>query len=105
MFSGLVSDCAKYYCKFLTWYARNETPVLLLVPTPLILSYFRGFAVRGSAENKNLVWRIVLTEYVSEAAALFVANASSKSTSRYYTLIPSSISLVGTCCFCFSIRL
>lgn len=38
LFSMRVSDPTKYYCQVPSWWARGEVPILLIVPTRLILT-------------------------------------------------------------------
>lgn len=72
---------------------------MLLVPTPLILSYYSGLALRSSVEDRTSVWNIALTEYVFMAFEMFVINARARAFPRYYTLHADFDSLIRAVLF------
>lgn len=65
-------------------------PSLLFVPTPLVLPYYIGLALRGSVDDQTSIWTMVLTEYVFMAGAMFVSNAREGTSPSYYTYNPRS---------------
>lgn len=62
-------------------WALYKDPVLLIVLTPLVLFYYSGLAVQGSADDKSCVWTIALTEYVFMAEATLVVRAQTRPSS------------------------
>lgn len=48
---------------------------LLFVPTPLVILYYSGLDLRGSADDHTPLWTVVLAEYVYKVGAMFVINA------------------------------
>lgn len=68
LFSKKAQDLVKYYCGFLSWWMQYKAPTFLLVPTPLVLAYYSGVAMRGLATDQTLVWIIARAEFVFMAA-------------------------------------
>lgn len=60
LFSVMVLDRPEYNCRVSNWWAQYKPLVLFFVPTPLILSYYSGLAVQGSADEKRRVRTVAL---------------------------------------------
>lgn len=95
MFSVRAPDHLNCFSKVPVEWARNEALDFLLVTMLLILFYYIGLAVQGSADEESGIWLIPLTAYVSMAVEMFAVSARDDSTLWYYTLCPRCDHLSG----------
>lgn len=59
-------------------------PVILFVPTPLILAYYNGYAICGLADDQTRMWTVALIEYISMDNAMLVIHARNGARPSYY---------------------
>lgn len=79
-------DRAKNYCQMPSGWAQYKGLILVLMPTPFILTNYSGLLLLGSAEDQTRVWTISLSEYVFMSSAMFVIGARNGACTSYYTL-------------------
>lgn len=51
LFSVRTSERSCGYCLFVEWWVQYKVLILLSVPTPLVLSYYIGLGLQGSADD------------------------------------------------------
>lgn len=78
-------DRAKYCSRVPLGCNQYELPILLFVPTPLILTYYSRLGLRRSTDDQTRMWIVYLTEYVFMSRAMFVVNAEDRACPSYYT--------------------
>lgn len=75
LLSTLLADSWKYCSKVLWWRAQYEDTILWFVPTPMILSYYSGLALRDCADDMTRFWTIILTEHVIATGMMCMTHA------------------------------
>lgn len=69
-----VFDRAKYYCQLSSWWAQYDVSILLFVPVAIILAYYYGLVLRGSADEQTCVQTFTFTENLFLYGVMVVVN-------------------------------
>lgn len=83
-YSMRLPDRFKYYSGFHSWWMQYQPPTLLFVPSPFLMGYHGDLVMCGSAAEETRILTLTLTECVTMAGAMSIANARNKACSTYY---------------------